>query len=264
MRLFLILTTFFFLLGCEEVIDLELNEMAPKLVVDASINILKEDGAPYESRVLLTTTGGFYDESETPILDALVLIRSENETVEFHHSENGKYVADFTPQPGIEYKLIIIYEGETYSATTKLVTTSSIEHIEQRNDGGFFGDQIELKAYFLDPGDQENYYYTVTESVHGVRRDVLSDQFFNGNSIFSYYSHKNLSGGDVVYFHLFGVNESFFNYMNLLLEQTGSGGPFGTHPSTVRGNIVNENTPENFAFGYFRISEVSVKSYVVE
>ena len=40
------------------------------------------------------------------------------------------------------------------------------------------------------------------------------------------------------------------------LSDGGGNGPFNTVPFQLRGNIVNITNPENFPFGYFRISEV--------
>ena len=54
--------------------------------------------------------------------------------------------------------------------------------------------------------------------------------------------------------------------MNILLHQNSEegGGPFETTPATVRGNCINETNPDNFPFGYFRLSEVDEITYIVE
>lgn len=45
---------------------------------------------------------------------------------------------------------------------------------------------------------------------------------------------------------------------------SGNGGsPFQTTPSGVRGNIVNQTNSKNFAYGYFRLSEVDVKTILL-
>ena len=76
---------------------------------------------------------------------------------------------------------------------------------------------------------------------------------------------------------LLGVNESFFNYMNQLIVQSGGDqGPFQTPSATVRGNIINvtdidninsfdnvENS-DNFALGYFAVCETFTDTIVIE
>jgi hypothetical protein len=54
--------------------------------------------------------------------------------------------------------------------------------------------------------------------------------------------------------------------MFILLQQGSDqgGGPFETQPATVRGNMINETNSDNFPLGYFRVSEVSTLTYVVE
>ena len=77
---------------------------------------------------------------------------------------------------------------------------------------------------------------------------------------------EDLITGDEVVFNLYGVNEQFYNFMFVLLQQStdqGSG-PFETQPATVRGNIINETNSDNFPLGYFRISEVSTLNYIVQ
>lgn len=260
----LLLFLIFTLTSCEDVITVDLNEMEAKLVIDASINISKEDGLPFRSGIRITETTGFFNNNIPIVADAEVRISSNEKDVTFHHIQDGWYEALFIPERNVEYRLIVIHKGDTYTSKASFISVPPIERIEQKEDGGFMGDQIALKAFFHDPGDEENYYFMVTESEPGVRRDVLSDEFFNGNEIFSYYSNKDLKPGNDVKFHLFGTTRSFFNYMSLLLEQVNNGGPFNTYPATVRGNIVNETNPDHFAFGYFRISEVSIKNYTVK
>ena len=54
------------------------------------------------------------------------------------------------------------------------------------------------------------------------------------------------------------------NTFNLLINQSESGGPFDTTPVALRGNCTNQNDPNNFAYGYFRLTEVAKASYTFE
>ena len=168
-------------------------------------------------------------------------------------------------QLNIEYKLTILYKEETYTATETLYTVSPLEFVEQRDDGGFTGEDIELKAFFTDPAGEQNFYFFEGLSERGDVLDVYKDEFFDGNTIFGYYLVEDLAPADEVQFNIYGVSEAYYNFMFILLQQTGGGGgPFETQPATVRGNIINETNPDNYPLGYFRVSEVSTLNYTVQ
>ena len=254
-----------FLSSCEDVIEVDLNDAEPRLVIESSINSRVETGDVFGS-IKLTTTSPFFSNDLPTVEDAIVEIRDESGIVfPFIHEGAGIYVSDFSPQESTEYTLNIIYNDEIYTATTSLISSVPLEYVEQRNDGGFSGDQIELKAFFQDPPNQENFYYFTANSERSIRRNVYSDEFYSGNLMFGSYSTDDLIVGDWVQFRLYGITEEFYNYMFILLQQTGGGGgPFETQPATVRGNIINETNPENYPLGYFRISQISVLNYQVE
>ena len=251
--------------ACEDVVEVDLSESEPKLVIEASINLL-EDGSSV-ANVILTRTAPFFDQTVPFVANASVKITDENGIVyPFLYTENGIYQGDITPQPEVMYTLEVIDNGEIYTATEQLVSGPTLEYVEQNDNGGFNGDEIELKAYFTDPSTEANYYFFEGLSTRGDVRDAFYDEFFNGNQIFGFYSVEDLEQGDEVVFNLYGVDAQFYNFMYVLLQQSTdqSGGPFETQPATVRGNIINETRSENFPLGYFRISEISTLTYTVE
>ncbi|OAB78473.1 DUF4249 domain-containing protein [Cochleicola gelatinilyticus] len=264
-RLLAIVFCFLPFVSCEDVIDLDLNEAEPRLVIDAEIvKSVENDSSVARVRISLTTP--FFENEPAFINNAMVTITDSNGAVfTLENTSDGFYsFPDFNPEVNTAYTLQVIYNTEIYSATELLQTVVPLEYIEQDNDGGFLGDEIELKAFYTDPVGEENFYFFEGLGPPGNVRDVFDDEFTNGNQVFALYVTEDLAIGDDVYFYLYGVNEQFYNYMSLLLQQTGGGGPFETQPATVKGNIVNETNLENYPLGYFRISEVSVLSYTVQ
>ncbi|WP_347375091.1 DUF4249 domain-containing protein [Aequorivita sp. Q41] len=263
-KLFLIVIFFGIFTSCEDVIEVELNEAPPRLVVEASINV-RSDGSA-SSNIKLTTTAPFFNNNISFVSDAIVTITDENNMVyTFEYQDEGIYSAFFIPQENIDYTLSITYKDEIYTATEQLYNVVPLEYIEQRNDGGFTGEDIELKAFFTDPLGEGDYYFFEAFSARGDHLDIYDDVFFDGNAIFGLYLAEDLAAGDEVSFRLYGVNEQFYNFMYILLQQgEGGGGPFETQPATVRGNIVNKTNPSNYPLGYFRISEVSTLNYTVQ
>ena len=52
--------------------------------------------------------------------------------------------------------------------------------------------------------------------------------------------------------------------MDILIDQIGGVGLFQATPVAVKGNCVNQTNPDNYAHGYFRLTEVNKASYTVE
>ncbi len=131
-------------------IDLEENE--PRLVVDASIYKYK-DALHTPQLIKLSLTSGFYEENNPPVKDAHIKIQSETgESYEFIHQNNGIYINDnFMPKIGEKYSIQINYNGETFSGNEIMQSVTNINNIEQSQQGGFSADDYELKVYYTDP-----------------------------------------------------------------------------------------------------------------
>lgn len=261
----LVLGLAFIFQGCEEVVEVDLKESEPRLVVAASILVPRENREASQF-IRLTTTAPYFSEDVPPATGAQVTIYDENgNKFEFVEFEPGYYKNDeFTPDFNINYELEIIYNGEVFTATESLVSTPDIEYIEQKDGAGFSGDNIELRAFFTDPEGINNYY--LFRFLHeSLSIQIYDDEFTDGNSTFAYFSDGDLEVGDVVRFEIQGISRRFYEYMFILRSQAGAGGgPFQTQPTIVRGNVINETNPENFAFGYFRLSETNTFNYTIE
>lgn len=270
LKYLLILSITAILSSCEDVVDVDLDTAPPRLVIEASIDWQKGTNGNSQ-QIILSTTTGYYSEEIPRVSGASVIITNSTNTV-FNFVEKGDpgvYVcSDFVPKLNETYTLTVNYDGQTYKAIEKLLPVPVITRIEQNNTGGFTGEEIEVKFFYNDIPDSSNYYLNkfispyVVYPVYGV----LKDQFFENNEMFGLYSNEDLKAGDRLNFTLFGISENYFNYMNILITQTGSAGgsPFQTPPSTVRGNIVNQSNFDNFALGYFRLSETDIKEYIIQ
>lgn len=264
----LILFSLFY--NCEDVVQIDLNEADPKLVIEASINWFKNTTGNEQS-IKLSLSAPFFDEIVPPANGATIQITDSNSNL-FNFIEDGSTGIyrnnNFIPIIDETYTLTINYQAETYSATETLKSVSSIDFIEQIDDGGFSGNDIELKAYYSDPENIENYYFFEFISDIPVipTLEVYDDEFTDGNQIFGFYTEEDLESGDIVTIRNYGISEHFYEFMFILLQQGSEdgGGPFETQPATVRGNCINETNPEKYPFGYFRLSEVDEILYTVE
>lgn len=263
---FLILFLLIFFYSCEDVVEVDLQKNEPRLVVEASL--LWKKGTPGNDQFIrLTTTAPYFDNEIPAATGAIVTIYDENRReFLFEEAAPGIYKNEnFITSFNTTYLLEISYNNEIYTATEKFTPTPAIEYIEQSNTGGFRGDEIELRAFYKDPAEMNNYYFF--RFLHErLSIQIYDDEFTNGNLTFAYFSDEELSSGDEVGFEIQGISRRFYEYMFILRSQSGnnSGGPFQTQPTTVRGNIINTTNPQNFPFGYFRLSETDYTEYQVE
>mgnify|MGYP000094282786 CR=1 FL=1 len=263
----LLMTVF---MSCEDVIQVDLETAKTRLVIDASLNWIKgSDGS--EQNIKLSLTAPYFSDNIPPATGATVTVTDSNSnTFSFiEEGTTGIYKNNmFIPEIDGTYILNIDYNNEVYTATETLKSVTLIESVEQKNDGGFSGDEIEIKAFYTDPENIENYYLFefIKSSTGAINLEVYDDEFTDGNQIFAFHSDETLVSGDLLEIKCHGISERTFNYLNILLQQTDdeSGDPFETQPASVRGNCINQTNPDNYPLGYFRVSETSHIDYLIE
>jgi len=273
MKLFiktLIVTIGLFLTGCEDVIEVDLDTAPPKLVIDASIDWVKNTSGNTQ-KIILSTTTGYYNEAFPTVSGASVVItNSSKKAFQFIETSGaGEYVCtNFEPVIGETYTLTIILNGQTYTATETLINAPDIEdQIDQNDKGGFGSDEVEITYFFQDNGAEDNYYLHsfVNPRVAYPEFQVENDENTQGNRTPVFYANKDLKPGDVINIKLYGISKRYSEYFKKISQASGNGGnPFQTTPVGVRGNIVNQTDSKNFAFGYFKLSEVDAKDYTIK
>lgn len=266
----LLLVLLFGITSCEEVIDVDLNTAKPRLVIDAALKWEKgTDGAI--QKIKLTTTTGYFDQTIPKVSGATVFVTNSNNVV-FDFIEtvpnSGEYLCtNFIPVLESNYTLTIVQNGVTYNATEKLKAVPTIDKVEQKDDGGFGGENIEIKVFYTDDGTRDDYYLLRSQlsSYKIPAYSVSRDEFYQGNQIFGIYSNDDINSGDKVDFALYGISQGYYNYLQVLLSIAGSAGgsPFQSPPATVRGNIVNTNNVDNYVLGFFSLSEIDRITYTV-
>lgn len=270
-KIFLLLLPILFLVAsCEEVVEVDLETAAPRLVIDASIDWVK--GTPgNEQTVKLTTTTGYYNPNVPIVEGATVFITNSMGTMfDFIEEPNtGNYnCTNFEPVIGESYTLTVVVDGQTYKATETLYPTPDIEEIVQDNEGGFFNEDVEVRFFYQDDGATDNWYmYRFSNGLMPYSDyDVLEDKFFQGNQMFGIYSHEDLAPGDELRIRLYGISQRYYNYMMILIAMAEGGagsGPFQSPPTTLRSNMINQTNEDNYALGYFRLGEVEDVTYTI-
>ncbi len=279
---FLILTISFF--SCEDVIEVDAPSEPQRLTVDAVLR-LDTSQAVTTAIIKVGLSSSFFDSNDVAEVDQIIIqnldyepsspldqnfiIFSETEPGIFQGSKSTSFFTSGT------LFLNINYGEERYFASTAFVPSVPIDSLEQGDGTLFTGDETEVVVSFSDTPDRDDFYlfdfdfneYLVTE-----------DEFYQGQTFeFSYFYDDGIEAGRTLEISILGVDESFYNYMNQLIVQSGGDqGPFQTPAATVRGNIINvtdidnmevfDNVEQNdnFALGYFAIVQEFKESITIE
>jgi len=294
LRIFGIVLLIFLYAGCEDVIDVELADEPPRLIVNALMRVdTTQEFIPVKVRV--STTNNFFEEIPVTALDRIVIvIEFEEDGIITAGVSNlaelepgsGEYFPDpnFStdqriPTSAIErdllYTLIIEHEGNRYAAQTRYVPAVPITGITQGTGTLLNEDETEVIVRFEDDPEAENFYifdfdfdeYLVTE-----------DEFYQGQEFeFSYFYDRQFESGKNIEISILGADKTFYDYMARLLEQTEDvQNPFQTPAATVRGNVFditgldninifdNVERPNSFPLGYFAIVQEYKQTLTIE
>lgn len=220
--------------SCQKVIDVDLNDSDPKIVIEANFN-----GTDSTVAVIVSYTSSFFDEyNQNTVSNAVVTITDGNgvNTV-IPFSGNGSYeLSNYTPTLGMTYTINVTHDGTTYSASSKLnspltLLVPSYEFLEQ----GFFGEEGGYLVYFRfdDPPGLGNYYnviYRANDTLYNqVQNFVLgNDELTDGNlierPIFDYFDPN-----DTISFEIQAIDKKVYDYYTEL--QTIAGGQSSAAPA---------------------------------
>ncbi len=275
---FKLIILLFVFTSCEDVIDVNVQESPARLVIEASLDWEKGTSGNNQTIKLSKSTPYFDTTTNVSVTNASVKV-TNNDTAEefvFMHQSNGVYsTSQFVPIINNTYTLEVVYEGEVYTANETLTSVTDITNITQSVEDGFDDEALEFNVIFTDPEDEENYYLFKVQR----RGDLLpeledgDDEFVNGNEITWWFEKEEdkdtdkieaYKPGDIVDISFFGISEAYFNYMRILIEQSEGTSLFSSTPVPLKGNCINTTTPENFAYGYFRVTQVVKTSYTFQ
>ena len=293
--LFYILILLCITTSCEDVVDVDLENEEPRLIVDALIRIDTEQDLT-DAIIRVSLSSSFFGNIEPALIDNLELRKEDDASGAPYEPVPGspglyrpfatttspvsdnKIVTSWLVDDS-DFLLYVTYQGQLYIARTSYAPSSPIDAISQGDGGLFDEDDQEIIIAFTDIEDQENYYlfdFGFNEFL------PTEDRFYQGQQFeFSYFydaGDTGIEAGDEVTISIMGATEDFFNYMNGLLEQSqqGANGPFQTPTATVRGNFLNAtgidnidlfdniNRPDAFILGYFSLSQEFKTSFVIE
>ncbi|MHA4739573.1 DUF4249 domain-containing protein [Dyadobacter sp. MSC1_007] len=254
--------------SCTDVIDVNVPNGGARLVVDASIKWQKGTTGKTQTINLRKSTAFFDKNPDVPVTGASVTVTKENDgsIFVFADQNNGSYTAtDFAPELNASYSLKILYNGNSYTATETLIAAPVINRVEQTIEGSDGDTEIVLQVFFDDPGAVKNYYLGefTPSNLPLPSLAVISDKFSDGNENYIESDNENYVAGVTVGINVYGISRRYYDYLNILIQQSGSdeGGPFPTIPVQLKGNCTNVDDPNEEVLGYFRLGEFDTTSY---
>jgi len=264
--------------SCEDVIDVPVQTAQTRLVIEASLDWEKGTSGNEQSIKLSISTAFFDTNSNTAATGASVKVTNDTSGAEFIFADqnNGEYTTtEFVPVLNQSYTLEVIHNGETYSARETLFAVPDITELYQDRLDGFDEEELEVHVVFVDPPEEGNNVFFKFQRQGDLlpTLEVGDDEFINGNEVDWWIeledddtTDKNeaFQPGDIVDIEMYAISGAYRNYLEILIDQIGGVGLFEATPVSVKGNCINVTNPDNYAHGFFRLTEVNKTNYTFE
>jgi hypothetical protein len=251
----LLILSIIILASCEEAINIPLDEADRRLVVEG---LIRDTEGPHH--VKLSWLKNFGDTTASdPAIGAMVTLRDDAGNSErLSMTKPGLYLTqNLEGVQGRTYYLEIEAEGKIYEAESILppkgrldsVLYSYIDDLAVVPEEGHY-----LRFFAQDDGSQRDYYLTQLYQNDTLYTDgalpylIFDDRFAQGQYIPGFLVPFPLDSGKNVRLSFSTLTEEAYDFYFSLVQQTGSGSPFGAPPSNLPNNI------SNGALGFFRAS----------
>ena len=247
-KLILLIASFLTMASCEKVIQLNLNDSVPRVVIQG--NVYDQPG-PYTVKISKSVN---FDQTSDypPVTGAKVVISDDvGQTELLSESVAGTYITSkLMGIPGRTYSLTVKTGGEIYQAKANMPYAVNIDSIYFA-PSPISGDKV-TAIRLLDPPFTANFYRMVyfINNVQQKRFYTLDDELYQGKPIgYSLMSRDNdtkLKIGDNVTVWLESVDNGVYEYFRTAGHDDGN----SASPSNPVSNI------SNGALGYFNACSV--------
>lgn len=247
--------------SCEDVIEIDLDTIEPKLVIEGSINDMDD-----QCIIKLSKTGDYFKPGIYPaVSDAVVTVTDDNgRTTNFEETEPGIYTSESIQ--GIEnttYTLNVWSEEENYIANVTMPQKVNIDSLSFENSPLIMGfdEGYIVNCHLLDPNEHTNYYrmkaYNINDTTKANESGyVFNDDFVNGNNVIIPWDIEAFQPHDTIVVEIQTLDKSTYYYYYTLFSITGDG--FGiSNPANPETNLNNN------ALGYFGTYTISRDTIVI-
>ena len=254
--------------GCETPVDLDLQQGAPRLAVEAIVT-----DQPDLSYVKLSLSAP-YAKGEEPQAVTRAEVRltdSQGKSTALVHHAGGEYrpAAGFKGEVGQTYTLTIKANGQTYTAASTLNAVAALDKVSFLYSDGQHDELGRMEGYYLSIAFQEmpkvkNYYkLDIVRNGELYQKNagdilILDDKFYDGSYLDDVDIPTKFTQGDSLHVRLLSLNPEAYFFYEALSHLHRQGGPFGRNPANLPTNL------SNGAVGFFSASAVSSRSAVIK
>jgi len=250
--------------GCQKIINVDLNDAAPRIVIEG---LITDRPGPYT--ITISKSGSFFNQPDLPFVSDAVVIITDNvgSTDSLKEITPGVYLASYTVGvPGRSYTLKVISENIEYSGSTTMFSHVEIDSLilskstSQHFDyGDNSSDEIdaEIDCYFSDPPEKNFYRIRVFDN-DTMRTDnyrLFDDQYTNEQVIGLRVARA--KAGHTYRAELYSLDKLTFGFYRTLEDLVHSNPVFGSTPANPATNL------SNGALGYFGACAVSSRTIFV-
>lgn len=216
--------------SCEKVIDVDLNDSEPQLVIEAQLM----EGTQKFYVQISQTTSYFDEEQAIHINNAIVNLRdNEGMEVAIPFLSNGNYQAVIEAAAGKNYTLEVTIDERTYVASSYLPTKVELIDLETQfqEANAFLDEGYLIFSRFQDDPNITNYYriiHLVDDVLQNTGDDfqVVDDNLFDGGLARVPLFQQIFNAGEAVTVVLRHMDKASYEYYNALTDiVTNEGGP---------------------------------------
>jgi len=237
--------------SCEKVIDLELKESEPVIVIYADI-----DDESDNQYVRISKTYSFTEPNKfNAVTGARVIVTNQTGgVINFSEISPGVYQSPrFRGRSGVRYTLDVTVEGQKYTAVSTMPEKVFLDSLNFREISFFGKTSSYLVANFQDPGGIQNQYRYLLSVKSKVVEDVVTEDRFNdGNKVANTIFHEldDLEPGDAIELDLQCIDRNVYRYYYAFGQNLGEGGP----------PVAPANPPSNISNGALGVFSVHTSS----
>jgi hypothetical protein len=250
--------------SCTKVIDVDLNESNPRIVIDGSMNIL--DSNNRFARVKLQWSGSYYSSNDFKYINGaqLYLKSPEGQVHNLVNTVDGEYMStDSIKGNSLDnFELYGTIEGVDFTAVSSMPNMARIDSVValELPFGPPNPDHLLTPMVFFNDLPNEKNYYRYRISVNGENINELfyqADDGQDGKQMIFPFFNVFVFPGDTLKVQLLSLDKESFEYYQVLDQNIGGGG-FSAAPGNPITNIQGD------AIGIFTAQTVSERILVVE
>jgi hypothetical protein len=263
-QLFFTFLTVFIFPTCQKVINVDLNEAAPRIVIEGLITDRK---GPYT--VKISKSGSYFNQPVLPpVPGAEVTITDDSGIIDtLKEFMPGIYLTTkIRGTTGETYTLKVLSDNQEYTGTSTMYSHVYIDSLNLNKTqslrfgfGGGTNDvvRVELDCFFRDPYEKNFYRLKVTGSDTLLNNNyrLFDDQYTNGQEI--ELRAARVKAGDTIKIELYSLDKQTYSYYRTLEDLLQINPFFGSTPANPNTNLTNG------ALGYFGASAVSTRIAII-